>query len=140
MTATTDINEYGKRLLEEILPLIGLEVIDGGLSTDLNALAAIAVHDDAIFLNTYNEIALDFFLETLQKELAKRETNVPVFIGGKLNQVSISSSSDLPVDVTNELIDKGAIVCKNGQDFYAPLAKIVRKTCLEKNSTSKLGS
>ena len=61
MTATTDINEYGKRLLEEILPLIGLEVIDGGLSTDLKALAAIAVHDDAIFLNTYNEIALNFF-------------------------------------------------------------------------------
>ena len=139
MTATTDVHEYGKRLLEEILTLIDLEVIDGGVSTDPKSLAAIAMHGDAIFLSTYNGIALDF-LETLREELAKQKNNVPVFIGGKLNQVLLSSNSDLPVDVTNELIDKGAIVCKNGQDFYAPLANIVRKTCLEKNSTSKLGS
>ena len=91
------------------------------------------------FLSTYNAIALDF-LETLREELAKQKNNVPVFIGGKLNQVLLSSNSDLPVDVTNELINKGAIVCKNVEDFYAPLAEIARKICSEKNSTSKLVS
>ena len=49
MTATTDVHEYGKRLLEEILTLIDLEVIDGGVSTDPKSLAAIAMHGDAIF-------------------------------------------------------------------------------------------
>ena len=80
------------------------------------------------------------FLETLHGELAKQKNKVAVFIGSKLNQVLLSSNSDLPVDVTNELINKGAIVCKNVEDFYAPLAAIARKTCSEKNSTSKLGS
>ena len=97
------------------------------------------MHSDAIFLSTYNGIALGF-LETLHEELAKQENNVPVFIGGKLNQVLNNSNSDLPVDVTDELINKGAIVCRNVEDFYAPLAEIARKTCPEKNSTSKLGS
>ena len=119
--------------------LFDLEIIDGGVSTDPKSLAAIAVHGDAIFLSTYNGIALDFS-ETLHEELAKQENNVPVFIGGKLNQVLTNSNSDLPVDVTDELINKGAIVCRNVEDFYAPLAEIARKTCPEKNSTSKLGS
>ena len=52
MTATTDAHEYGKRLLEEIVTLIDLEIIDGGVSTDPKSLAAIAVHGDAIFLST----------------------------------------------------------------------------------------
>ena len=79
-------------------------------------------------------------MEILYEEIAKPENNVPMFIGGKLNQVLTSSNSDLPVDVTNELINKGAIVCKNVEDFYAPLTEIARKTCPEKNSTSKLAS
>lgn len=125
--------------MEEILSLTNSEIIDGGGSTGPKSLAAIEVHGDAIFLSTYNGIALDF-LETLHEELAKQENNVPVFIGSKLNQVVLSSNSDLPFDMTNKLINKGAIVCKNVEDFYAPLAEIARKTCLEKNSTSHVGS
>ena len=64
------------------------------------------------------------FLETPYEDLTKQENNVPVFIGGKLNQVLTSSNSDLPVDVTNELMNKEAIVCKNVEDFYARLAEI----------------
>ena len=64
------------------------------------------------------------FLETLHEELAKQKNNVPVFIGGKLNQVLTSSNSDLPVDVTNELINTGAIICKKVEDFYAPLTEM----------------
>lgn len=135
VTATTDVHEYGKRLLEEILDSIDLEIIDGGVSTDAKKLAEDARHADAIFLSTYNGIALDF-LENLNQELDKQECKVPIFIGGKLNQVLLSTNSDLPVDITNELADKGAIVCLNVEDFYAPLAKIAREKCQKKNSTS----
>ncbi len=123
VTATMDVHKNGKRLLEEILTLIDLEIIDAVVSTNPKSLAAIAVHGDAIFVSSYNGITLDF-LEILYEEIAKHENNVPVFIGGKLNQVLTSSNSDLPVDVTNELMNKEAIVCKNVEDFYAPLAEI----------------
>ena len=135
VTATTDVHEYGKRLLEEVLDSIDLEIIDGGVSTDAKKLAEDARHADAIFLSTYNGIALDF-LKNLNQELDKQECKVPIFIGGKLNQVLLSSNSDLPVDITNELADRGAIVCLNVEDFYAPLAKIAREKCQKKNSTS----
>ena len=49
MTATTDVHEYGKRLLEKILTFIGLVGINGVVSTDPKALAEIAVRSDAIF-------------------------------------------------------------------------------------------
>ena len=66
MTANTDVDEYGKRLLEEILTLIDIEIIDGGVSTDPKSLAAIAVYGDAIFLSTYNGIALDFWKHSMK--------------------------------------------------------------------------
>ena len=72
MTATTDAHEYGKRLLEEIVTLIDLEIIDGGVSTDPKSLAAMAVHGDAIFLSTYNGIALDFWKHSKKNSLSKK--------------------------------------------------------------------
>ena len=133
VTATTDVHEYGKRLLEEILKFIGLEVIDGGVSVDAKSLTKFARQADAIFLSTYNGIALGF-LEQLNIELENQQHKIPIFIGGKLNKVLFTSNSDLPVDISNDLVKNGAIVCYKVEDFYSPLAQIARERCPEQNT------
>lgn len=123
ITATTDVHEYGKRLLDEILLHLDVTVIDGAVSTDPDALAESAKDADAIFLSTYNGVALDY-IQSLRRELEMRGLDLPVFVGGKLNQVPSTSNTSLPVDVGKELTAEGAVVCRNVDDMYAPLAEI----------------
>ena len=124
VTATTDVHEYGKRLLDDMLAQLGVTALDGQVSTDPDRLAEVARGADAIFLSTYNGVALSF-LKALKSELAARGLDVPVFIGGKLNQVPDTSNTSLPVDVGAELGAEGAIVCRSVEDFYAPLAALI---------------
>lgn len=123
VTATTDVHEYGKRLVEEIFAELGVSTIDGDVSTDPDRLAESAREADAIFLSTYNGVALSF-LKELNLELTARGLDIPVFIGGKLNEVPVTSNTNLPVDVGDELKAEGAIVCRSVEDFFGPLAKI----------------
>ncbi|MEQ8832374.1 MAG: hypothetical protein RLW87_21375 [Alphaproteobacteria bacterium] len=124
VTATTDVHEYGKRLLDDMLAQLGVTALDGQVSTDPDRLAEVARGADAIFLSTYNGVALSF-LKSLKAELSARGLDVPVFIGGKLNQVPDTSNTSLPVDVGAELGAEGAIVCRSVEDFYAPLAALI---------------
>ena len=123
VTATTDVHEYGKRLLDEMFADLSVTAIDGGVSTDPDKLAEAARGADAVFLSTYNGVALDF-LKALKSELAARGLEIPVFVGGKLNQVPVTSNTNLPVDVGAELTAEGAVVCRSVEDIYAPLAAI----------------
>lgn len=123
VTATTDVHEYGKRLLDETLAALDAELIDGGVSTDPDALAEAARGADAVLLSTYNGVALDY-LQRLKAELGARGIDAPVFVGGKLNQIPTDSNSGLPVDVSGELTQEGAVVCRSIEDLYAPLTAI----------------
>lgn len=123
VTATTDVHEYGKRLLEEMFAELDVATVDGGVSTDPDRLADIARGTDAIFLSTYNGVALSF-LKSLKTELAERKLDIPVFIGGKLNEVPATSNTNLPVDVSDELVAQGAVVCRSVEDLYGPLTLI----------------
>lgn len=126
VTATTDVHEYGKRLLEEMFMELGVATVDGGVSTDPDRLAEAARGTDAIFLSTYNGVALSF-LKSLKAELAERKLDIPVFIGGKLNEVPATSNTNLPVDVSDELAAQGAVVCRSVEDLYGPLTFIADK-------------
>jgi methylmalonyl-CoA mutase cobalamin-binding subunit len=110
--ATTDVHEYGKLVLENVLGKLGMTIIDGGVSTDPDALADLAIASNAqiIALSTYNGIALNF-LSDLKKHLDARNSEIIIYIGGKLNQVPDDSNSSLPVDVRSELKSHGAIPC-----------------------------
>ncbi|MDF1749238.1 MAG: cobalamin-dependent protein [Alphaproteobacteria bacterium] len=123
VTATTDVHEYGKRLLEEIFSELGIEALDGGVSTDPDELAKVARDCDAIFLSTYNGVALSF-LKALKAELAALDLDIPVFVGGKLNEVPADSNTNLPVDVSGEMEAEGAFVCRSVEDLYGPLATL----------------
>lgn len=126
VTATTDVHEYGKRLLDEILSRLNVDVIDGQVSTDPDRLAQAARGADAILLSTYNGVALDF-LQKLKAELAAHQDAPPIFIGGKLNQVPDVSNTSLPVDVGAELAGEGALVCRSVTDLFQPLASLAMK-------------
>ena len=63
---------------------------------------------------------------TSQAALDEAEVNVPILIGGKINQVPDGSNTSLPVDVSTELAEEGAVVCRSIDDLGPQLAAIAR--------------
>lgn len=125
--ACTDVHEYGKVLIEAVLKKIDVNLIDGGVSTDPYVVAKKAYGNDASFIaiSTYNGVALDY-IEKLRIELDALQLKLPIFIGGKLNQVKEDDSSSLPVDVSKELGHLGAIVCLSVEDLLIELIRMVQ--------------
>ncbi len=116
LTATTDVHEHGKQLIDRLLCEVGVEAIDGGISVDPDQVAAQAETQDcdAIALSTYNGVALTY-ARTLLAELAARDLQLPVLIGGRLNQIPDQTNSSLPVDVTAQLSELGLVVCEKAE-------------------------
>ncbi|NKB76654.1 MAG: hypothetical protein GKR96_06290 [Gammaproteobacteria bacterium] len=126
--ATTDVHEHSKLLLEGVFRGIGVTLIDGGVSTDPDALARIAEDNlaDAIALTTYNGVALTYYGQ-LRDELTEKGIYIPILMGGQLNEIPDESDSSLPVDVETVLAEKGAIVCRKIHDAMAPLIEIAKQ-------------
>jgi len=126
MTATTDVHEHGKLLLDRVLTEVGITVIDGGVSTDADDLASLARDEgvEAIAVSTYNGVALTFALD-LKAELKRLDLDLPVIFGGRLNQIPQASNTSMPVDVSKDIISTGAFVCERPEDAIALLAKII---------------
>jgi methylmalonyl-CoA mutase cobalamin-binding subunit len=124
----TDVHEYGKILVETVLGRLDVEVIDAGVSADPDAIAerAKAAGADFIAVSTYNGVALDY-LQALRQEMARVGLNVPIFIGGKLNQIPEDSPSSLPVDVSGQLQALGAVVCHRVEDMLEELLEMAKE-------------
>ena len=128
VVASTDVHEHGKLLVERVFQGLGLEVVDGGVSSDPEALAATAAASaaDAVAVSTYNGVALRY-LQELMAELRRRDLELPVLIGGRLNQVPEGSNSSLPVAVTEELQAAGAVVCPQIQAALPALLALAER-------------
>ncbi|MFX1538832.1 MAG: cobalamin-dependent protein [Promethearchaeota archaeon] len=126
--ACTDVHEYGKILVEEVLKRLNYEIIDAGVSVDPDIVAKRAKETDAdyIAISTYNGIALSY-LQSLNHEMSQLGLNIPIFIGGKLNQIPDDSSTSLPVDVTSELKTMGAVVCHRVEDMLETILKMTKE-------------
>ncbi|MDH4137007.1 MAG: cobalamin-dependent protein [Anaerolineae bacterium] len=124
----TDVHEYGKILVETALGRLDVEVIDAGVSADPDAVAerAKVAGADFIAVSTYNGVALDY-LQALRQEIARVGLNVPIFIGGKLNQIPEDSPSSLPVDVSGQLQALGAVVCHRVEDMLEELLEMAKE-------------
>jgi len=124
---STDVHEYGKLLVDAVLGQLGVTVIDVGVSADPDTVAARAKAGSADFIavSTYSGIALEY-LRALNLELDRVRLRVPIFIGGKLNQVPESNPSSLPEDVTGELRALGAVVCLGVEDMVEELGRIAQ--------------
>jgi methylmalonyl-CoA mutase cobalamin-binding subunit len=127
-TATSDVHEFGKILLDGTLRRLGVGLLDAGVSSDPEtvARAAKAGRADFIAVSTYNGVALDY-LTGLKGALAALGLELPVFIGGRLNQMPASSNTNLPVDVGAELTAAGAIVCRRVEDMLERLAELAER-------------
>jgi hypothetical protein len=123
----TDVHEYGKILIETVLAMAGVEVHDAGVSADPDRVASEARACGAHFIavSTYNGVALRY-MRQLGEELARAGLAMPVYIGGKLNQIPDDSPDSLPVDVSADLGRLGATVCPRAEDILAHLVERVR--------------
>ena len=128
IVATTDVHEHGKLLVEKLLQGLGIGLIDGGVSTDPDRLATLAAGADAdlVALSTYNGVALRF-VEDLTQELVRQDTEIPLLVGGRLNQIPAASNSSLPVDVTAELEALGAVICRDVGDVVPTLLDLAAR-------------
>lgn len=127
----TDVHEYGKILVEAALENFGIEVDDAGVSAEPEDVARIAQERKADFIavSTYNGVALGF-LKSLRREMTQRNLAIPIFIGGKLNQVPEDSADSLPVDVHEELTALGATVCIRVEEMLVALVALGRERTL----------
>ncbi|MDQ0467908.1 cobalamin-dependent protein [Labrys wisconsinensis] len=125
VVATTDVHFYGKRLLSIVLGRLGIELVDGGVSIDPDVLARRAAESgaEAVAVSTYNGVALSF-VQRLKGELARLRIEPRVFIGGRLNEILDDAGTSLPVDVTDELRQSGAVPCRRVEDLVTALAGI----------------
>ncbi|MBO6521605.1 MAG: cobalamin-dependent protein [Rhodospirillales bacterium] len=122
--ATTDVHEYGKRLVEQVLAKLGLETVDGGIGVDADDLLQTAADAgaDAIAVSTYNGVAAAF-VQQIAGEMATGPYRPQVFIGGRLNAVPDGTNTGMPVDVADEIGGTGAIPCARIEDMLAVLAQ-----------------
>ena len=128
LVATTDVHEHGKGLVERLFGALGVARLDGGVSCDPDDLAQQAKETgaDLIALSTYNGVALSF-MAALKRELDARALDIPVLIGGRLNQIPEASNTSLPVEVGDELAAYGAVVCREVEDAVPALVELARK-------------
>lgn len=122
--ATTDVHEYGKRLVEQVLEKLGVETVDGGIGVDADDLLTTAndAGADAIAVSTYNGVASAFILQ-LAAEMETGDYRPQIFIGGRLNAVPDGTNTGLPVDVADEIGRAGAMPCTRIEDMLAVLAQ-----------------
>ena len=123
--ATTDVHEYGKIVLEQVFKDLQFETADAGVSADPQVVAKKALDNDADFiaLSTYNGIALTY-LRTLREEIEFLGLDIPVFVGGRINQIPESSNTSLPVDVSDKVRDLRMTVCNDVVEMLDQLVQI----------------
>jgi methylmalonyl-CoA mutase cobalamin-binding subunit len=126
LTATTDVHEHGKMLLDLVFHKVGFIVEDGGVSSDPDRIVALAQQKriDVIALSTYNGVALRYS-KSLMNKLGHAGLDLPVLIGGRLNEIPEGSNTSLPVDVSAELNELGMLVCGDLEAACAALSAIL---------------
>ncbi len=125
LTAATDVHEHGKMLIDRLFRELSVDALDGGVSAGPEELARQAMEQrpDAIAVSTYNGIALAY-VEALRETLAEGGVDIPILIGGRLNQIPPGSNSSLPRDVGEDLTVLGVTICRNAEDAVPALLAI----------------
>ncbi|WP_296746958.1 cobalamin-dependent protein [Mesorhizobium sp.] len=122
---TTDVHEHGKYLVTQALVGLGVAVSDAGIAVDPEVLVAHAVETgaDAIAISTYNGVAFRY-AQAVKAAMADRNIDLPILIGGRLNEVPTDTNSGLPVDVTEDVAKLGCLPCGNLDEMLDALRKI----------------
>jgi methylmalonyl-CoA mutase cobalamin-binding subunit len=108
--ASTDVHAYAIMILHELLSRAGAEITNLGaeISPDQIARAAESSGAEAVLISTHNGMALEY-AQRLKAELVRHDLEVPIAMGGILNQKVEDAA--LPVDVTTDLKQLGIHPC-----------------------------
>ncbi|NBO27571.1 MAG: hypothetical protein EBU96_12440 [Actinobacteria bacterium] len=119
--ASSDVHEIGMRLVIDAVESLDIKPVIGTVGIDPDELAELALQENAtaVLISTHNGMALSY-AKALLSELTLRDISPQVIIGGRLNQEI--EGEDMPVDVTDQLIDLGIDVCFDLKD----LANLIR--------------
>jgi methylmalonyl-CoA mutase cobalamin-binding subunit len=100
--ASTDVHAHAIMILHELLSQTGAEITNLGaeISPDQIARAAESSGAEVVLISTHNGMALEY-AQRLKAELARHDLEVPIAMGGILNQKVEDAA--LPVDVTTDL-------------------------------------
>jgi methylmalonyl-CoA mutase cobalamin-binding subunit len=118
LVASTDVHQNAIGILDQLLSLSGACVINLGAEKDPDEIISRAKIEnvDAIFVSTHNGNALQY-AQCLKAELDKANLNIPVLMGGRLNQKI--ENEPLPVDVSKDLKALGFLPCSQlDQPFH----------------------
>ncbi|MBB3966781.1 cobalamin-dependent protein [Rhizobium metallidurans] len=119
---TTDVHEHGKYLVEQALEGLGVGIVDAGVAVDPETLVKHAKETGAgvIAISTYNGVALSY-ATAVKTVMASHGMDLPVLVGGRLNEIPKDSNSGLPVDVRSDLAGAGFLPCGDLDEMLAAL-------------------
>jgi methylmalonyl-CoA mutase cobalamin-binding domain/chain len=103
LVTSTDVHEFAEFLLTSALGAAGTDVIDFGINRDPEDIvkAVIETDADAVVITTHNGVARSFGRRLMEELRAAGSGEVPVFMGGVLNEDV--EGSDIPIDVSADL-------------------------------------
>lgn len=125
---TTDVHEHGKYLVEQALEGLGAEVVDAGVAIDPETLvmAAKASGATVIAVSTYNGVALSY-AKAVKAVMTAQGLDLPLLIGGRLNEIPADSNSGLPVDVRSDIAALGCRPCADLDEMLAALRSAIQR-------------
>lgn len=123
VVTSTDVHEHVLFILEKTLGLVEMRVFNIGAEKNPDQIvdALIECGAEVLAISTHNGMAHEF-AKLLRDELTRRSVDLPVFMGGRLNQ-SVEGES-LPKDVTGELKGFGITPCSSVDQFLEELTKL----------------
>jgi methylmalonyl-CoA mutase cobalamin-binding domain/chain len=103
LVTSTDVHEFAEFLLASALSAVGAEVIDFGINRDPEDIvkAVIETDADAVVITTHNGVARSFGQRLVSELGVAQAGEVPVFMGGVLNEDV--DGSEIPIDVRADL-------------------------------------
>ncbi|HEX5990408.1 MAG TPA: cobalamin-dependent protein [Solirubrobacterales bacterium] len=103
LVTSTDVHEFAEFLLASTLTAVGTEVIDFGVNRDPEDIvkAVIETDADAVVITTHNGVARSFGRLLMEELRGAGAGEVPVFMGGVLNEDV--DGSEIPIDVRGDL-------------------------------------
>ena len=109
--ASTDVHEHALFVIQRALDAMGFSPLVAGAEMNPTDIVRVAQDESAgaLVIGTYNGMALEMG-KALRDELGRLGLRIPVFMGGKLNQVV--GDAALPVDVSLDLAALGFIPCQ----------------------------
>lgn len=118
----TDIHVFGKEVIKKIIKIAGANVYDLGDATSVEEFVDTVIETESkvLVVSTYNGMAYSFAKELMAKLKENKLDHVKVIMGGRLNEAM--PGSDLPVDVSEQLVEMGINVDNQAEKIVDTIA------------------